>query len=625
MKKALAFFLLSFSAALGQYYPPVSLAAQNPSGQFVPVGLDSTGRLYLSSSSSSSVATALAGYVGPVAMTAQNPSGQQVYVKADANGNLMVSGGGSSTPTIQGTPNAIYSFTATGDQSCTASGSITDLSGNNNNATYGSTPPACIGTGLDFNNSTNSFVSLPTALNSDLGFCAYVGFKLYGQSGPPTGPAFDFLMASSNINASGASWLVSGSDQIYSPFSFSNGSIRTQSNKNNAEAGNHVYCWILGQAGQTSTTDRFFVDGLEQLYTQTGASGGLQTANNYVIGRNNFSQPGYYDGQLYYFVGWATQPTVAQIKATSFSLINTVAAKGVQTVSTFAVNPTISFIAAGDSITDGWLASTPWTSNMTLVGGYTIVNEGYYGISAQSQMGQARWRDGPLCNSYYRSMALIFAGTNDVANGTSPGGTIGYLMTYANQVSKAGCQAIIATMLSRTGQDTNKDTLNTYIRQNAIMGGYIVADFASDTHLGCDGCFSNLTYFTVDGVHLTQTGQNLVAAEASNIINAYGFGAASQSNPTIYSSNAVTMTSSDRYTTIIPTAAATATLPDCLGVTGTVYEIFNASLGANTITFSGKASEAIAGGTTLAQNTTARFSATLISQAAAGCGWQRKQ
>ena len=72
--------------------------------------------------------------------------------------------------------------------------------------------------------------------------------------------------------------------------------------------------------------------------------------------------------------------------------------------------------------------------------------------------------------------------------------------------------------------------------------------------------------------------------------------------------------------------AATATLPgDCLGVTGTVYQIANASAGANTITFSGKTSEAITGSTTLAQNTTAKFQATLISQSAAGCGWQRIQ
>lgn len=529
--------------------------------------------------------------------------------------------------TLPGTPNVVYTFTAPGD-SCTATtGTILDLSGNGNNATMGGTPPSCTTVGLDFSNSNNSVVSLPAALNSNLGFCAYVGFRLYSQTGAGGNgsPTFDFLLSSANINAAGASWLVSGSDQVYSPFSYSNGAIRTQANKNNAEAGNHVYCWILGQAGQASTTDRFFVDGAEQLYTQTGASGGLQTASNYVFGRNNFSQPGFYDGTLDYFVGWAAQPTAAQIQAASQSITSSVMAKGVPIQPSTVLTPTIVFEAAGDSITDGFGATTPWTANMTLVGGYTIVNNGYYGISAQSQMGQVRWRDGPSCGSYYKSIALLFAGTNDVANGFSPGGVVGYLITYANQAAKLGCTPMIATMLSRSGQDTNKNTLNNYIRQNAIMGGYIVADFASDPHLGCDGCSANTTYFNADGVHPNQTGQNLIGAEASNVINAYGFGASSESDPTIYSSNTVTMVSSDRFTTIIPTGAATATLPDCLGVTGTVYQIFNASAGANTITFSGKASEAIAGSATLAQNVAGRFQATLISPAAAGCGWQRIQ
>jgi hypothetical protein len=41
--------------------------------------------------------------------------------------------------------------------------------------------------------------------------------------------------------------------------------------------------------------------------------------------------------------------------------------------------------------------------------------------------------------------------------------------------------------------------------------------------------------------------------------------------------------------------------------------------------FSGKASEAITGLATLAQNGTAKFQANLISQAAGGCGWTRVQ
>jgi hypothetical protein len=95
-------------------------------------------------------------------------------------------------------------------------------------------------------------------------------------------------------------------------------------------------------------------------------------------------------------------------------------------------------------------------------------------------------------------------------------------------------------------------------------------------------------------------GQALLAAAASNAVNANWIGAASAGNPTVYSSNAVTMVGADRCANIIPTAAATATLPDCLGVTGAVYQITNLSGGANTITFGGMASGPITGSATLA-------------------------
>jgi hypothetical protein len=241
----------------------------------------------------------------------------------------------------------------------------------------------------------------------------------------------------------------------------------------------------------------------------------------------------------------------------------------------------------------------------------------------QANLGFARWRDSPSCvTGLGKSVAILFAGTNDVANGISPATVANYLASHAALLEAKGCLVGVGTMISRTGQDANKDALNPLIRSGANAGGYFVVDFASQPNVGADGAYSNATYFQGDGVHPTNAGQVLLAAAASNAVNAYGYGSASQSNPTLYSSNAVTMVSGDRFATIIPTAAATATLPDCLGVTGARYQIFDASAGANTITFSGKASEAISGPATLAQNTAAIFQATLISQAAAGCGWR---
>lgn len=530
-------------------------------------------------------------------------------------------GGGSSKPSLPLAANVIYTLNTATDQG--SSTQFTDVSGNSNNATFGATGCTWTGNGCDFSVSNNSVVSLPASLNGDESYCATVYLRLYGQQGAEGdgAPNFDFLLAGNNINATGISWLVATSNQIYNQFSF-NGSIQTQAA--DAEAGTHVICWVQGLAGN-STNDRFFTDGVENAYTQTGRSGGGQTSGNLLIGRTNFSQPGFFDGILYNFAGWAGQITPAQVLAASNVLKATAHSYGVQTEPMSELNAIISINAIGDSITDGFGASTAWPSLLSLTGGYTVYNNGFYGIEAASQVGQARWRDAPHCKGgFFKSLAIIFVGTNDVTNGLSAGQVYGYLQADANLLAAAGCQVAISTMLSRSGQDANKNLLNGYIRGNSIMGNYIVADPASVPLLGADGAYAGAD-FSGDGVHPNQTGQNAIAASMSNVVNAYGFGAASEAAPTVYSSNTVTMSSGDRFANIIPTAAATVTLPDCLGVTGTPYTISNLSAGANTITVSGKASEAITGSATIAQNVTAKFRSTLISPSAAGCGWLRVQ
>lgn len=121
MKKALLLFLLVVcSTALGQYYPPVAVAAQNPSGQFVTVSLDSGGNLYTNGAGSAVAASTLSGFVPPSAMTAQGPSGTPVYLKADVNGNLFVtsSSGNPSVAALAALPTGAHGFSC--DESSTA-------------------------------------------------------------------------------------------------------------------------------------------------------------------------------------------------------------------------------------------------------------------------------------------------------------------------------------------------------------------------------------------------------------------------------------------------------------------------------------------------------------------------
>lgn len=540
-------------------------------------------------------------------------------------------GGGTSSSTVAilpGTPNAVYSFVAGADQSCTASGTLQDISGLGNNATLGTTPPGCTGTGYDFSVSTNATVKLPVAASTDNTFCAAVLQPTFTGPTAPSTSAGSILLFGSNTGVGTLGWSatssVAGLSQLWQQYTATfAGGVQSQA-INSLDAGFHVLCTVLGT---NPTKDRIFYDGVEVAgYSQTGSSGGIQSAVT----------PLYLGGSgpagaslltFYYFAAWPASLTSTQILNASNAIKETLTLRGVAVAPQTLTLGKNFLLTTGDSITVGFGATTPWPSLLSVNSAYgTAVNEGIDGYTALAMAGQARWRDAPTCYTGSQRGLVIFAGgTNDPVFGFSAVSTMANIAAYVNYMKTAGCQVGVGTILDRTGADTLKNTLNPLIRSNAPVLGYFLVDMASLPQGGADGASANGTYFQGDGIHPTNALLALMAGVVSNAINANGIGSASSANPTVYSSNAVTMLSADVYSTIIPTTAATATLPECLGVTGIQYQIFNASAGANTITFSGKASEAITGSATLAQNATAKFQATLISQTAAGCGWQRVQ
>ncbi len=460
---------------------------------------------------------------------------------------------------------------------------------------------------------------------------------------PPTQVTTDYkpILLQSNGNSIVLFDYANDSGANYAWQSFSNyvytyglGGGNWFENVNNPpHTGFHVQCYVFGKSSN-STIDAFFTDGVQNsIYTYPGGGhlADVWSGSTYM-GQNN---GGYgHPSTFYYMAVWPTQLTTAQVQQATWAMRSAVMNRGVQIQPQSSPASGIpAIIAEGDSITNGGGSPTTtewWPSLLSVNAAYgTPNNEGLGGYAAWALASFAPWKDAPQCvTGANPSAAIFFAGTNDVfAFGFSAASAYSNIMSWVNQMRGSGCQLFVGTMISRASStgDAEKDVLNPLIRSGAASGLYNLIDFASDPHMGCDGCYASGTYFNSDLTHPLNAGQVLLGAEASNAINAYGIGAASSANPTVYASNAVTMVSADRFATIIPTAAATATLPDCLGVTGTVYQISNASAGAFTITFSGKTSEAITGSTTLAQNLVAKFQATLISQAAAGCGWLRVQ
>ena len=215
--------------------------------------------------------------------------------------------------------------------------------------------------------------------------------------------------------------------------------------------------------------------------------------------------------------------------------------------------------------------------------------------------------------------------TNDMGNGSvTAAACFNNLQTTVTAYRKLGfTPVLIGTQISRTGQDTNKNTWNALVRASANMLGYTLCDIAANPLVGADGAYASSTYFQADGIHLKAAGQAQYAPTiAACVQSAQG---ATSSAPTLVSANSYSMTPADNYLVQTITGAATATLPDCVGLTGYTYQITNVNAGASATTVSGANSETITGSATIAANVTARFTAQLTSASAGGCYWIRTQ
>ena len=93
-------------------------------------------------------------------------------------------------------------------------------------------------------------------------------------------------------------------------------------------------------------------------------------------------------------------------------------------------------------------------------------------------------------------------------------------------------------------------------------------------------------------------------------------------NPTVTTSNAYSQAIGDNYVLQTPSAAATATLPDCTGLTSIQRTIINGSA-TYAITTQTSASQTVTGSPNIPANSTATFTCELVSAAAGGNYWLR--
>jgi lysophospholipase L1-like esterase len=515
---------------------------------------------------------------------------------------------------------------------------LTDISGNGNNATLGTSTLAPTWTTIGLNFTQASQVILPSTLNTANTF--FFGVYMTPGLGQNvfTTAAYATLTASS-LGTSGLNLLYAAqkgnlvtqgafAPSIYGP---AGGEI---TGTDTFISGFHVLTYVLGTG--SGSLDHFYIDGVETTYNRQGSSAGVQTGGNLFLGNANsgsFSGSGFV-GSMYRFAALSTNSlTAAQILAFSGQIRADAANRGI------AVNPapvpltTANLYAIGDSITfGGWPASMVLTNQPSYVVGNYGVPSGTIAAILSSEPN----RIAPVCASLTGpAVTIVFAGTNDLQSAAqTPATVFSYLLGEIQVLKRAGCKVFVGTMISRGGtsgsgptMDAQKDSYDALILSNARVGGADgIVDFAASPNLGADGANANATYFNSDNTHPTTTGYSLMAAIASNSLN-YHFGS-SIGNPTLVTATTHTIASGEGYISANPAANQTLTLPDCTGPSGAIYTVTNIQSAFTVDVVAGSSSQLINGlsvGTAVSvpSNSSVAFRDVPNPKNVSGCHWEK--
>lgn len=529
-------------------------------------------------------------------------SASQIGVLQCGTGTTCASGVISAGPSISNTGLiADYSFNA-------ASGTVlTDNSGNGNNGTLGGTTlPTWTGTGLSFVPASN--VSLPSALNAGETWMMAVYFNpvsLAPNVAPGAGTTYNYstyqMFVSSSLGTTGYNFIMQAPGSTGGTFGAPGVYSNTQCQ--NSFSGWHVLSYVLGTG--SGNNDTVYIDGnVCGQYSKDGASAGAQTSGNTFFGGAGVSP---WTGQTGTWTAYRArvfnrQLGAAEIAGNASYMKSEVSGRGVVTDMIPNVTYGPQLICRGDSITQGVGGGvTPfcYSGQMTLNQPWTLQNWGTGGGKTTDLIPSDPASANLECNSQFgqQNAYLVFDGTNDASANTSTAGTRmnpiwQNIAAQIQHASAAGCVVTVSTMLSRGGNDSggntmdsDKDLLNTLIRQNALAAGAsFITDFAANPLMGADGASANTTYFlSSDHVHPTQAGYTLMDAEINSSFNSH-FGA-SPAAPTIITTSTYTMLPSDGYVNVQPSANTTLTLPDCLGQSGMLYRInFEDGLNLHTLT-----------------------------------------
>lgn len=469
---------------------------------------------------------------------------------------------------------------------------IADATGNGNSGTLLSDThsPVWVQNGLSFT-SANPYqgVNLPAALNGarTIEFALYVN-PFPATSGLAQSNQYPALLTSS-LGVNGINLLYSGGvPGAYAAGVYAGNVSRLSTTQ--LFSGFHVVTYVLGTG--SSDPDHVYIDGVEYPYTAQSFSFGLQSGGNYFLSSGGiapYAQSGLL-GTMYRARFYSTALTPAQIQSDSLVLSNEAANRGVSVIPQKMLSSSPLLHIIGDSIACSWNGSQcndaySWSSQLTLTNqpSYTRSNWGIYGATIQGIEGSEADRVARRCSTNNgQAVALVDAGINDLVN-ASPSQTFQYLTSEIQTLKRAGCKVFVGTMLSDGGNssiagaptmDSQKNAYDALILQQAKSAGADgILDFAANPLLGSDGANTN-SNFLADHTHPSASGQQLMAAAASNALNYY-FGY-NEVNPHTVTTLPYSMAAADGVVSLSGvTGAGNITLPDCTGQSGAVYRISN--------------------------------------------------
>lgn len=394
---------------------------------------------------------------------------------------------------------------------------LTDYSGNNFNGTLVNSPAWSNG-GLTFTRSSAQRVSLPSGLSANVRSVVVISTNLLTDA---TGQTVALV---GNSSATQGLRLM----QNYDAPSLDPGKLATVgvAGGTSFTANDTIGFNTIGSVGPEmlsvvldASNDTLYIgpNALNGYKQRFGHNSGTYLVNNLQLGGDVTF--GYYQGTIHYALFYSTALTQQQIVQIYEAVRDKLRARGVNIAPPQPTTSTPNVLAAvGDSLTSG-AGGTSYVPSLTPTDTFTTYNLGVHAKTAQQLAFSA-----PSIQTLYlpqakRNVVLLWAGTNDVcAFGRTSEQTITDLRAISDRLRAQGWKVVLATMISRSGCDAVKNTLNGLIRAQWKQFADDLADVASNANIGADGAFANGTYFT-DGIHLTAAGASIVAGFFNTSLN----------------------------------------------------------------------------------------------------------